>query len=507
MSQPESEPIVLPPPKRGCRTAVIGLLALGVLALVGLLIGWLVVRSTTNSRFAKAVAVADRQDPGGWRLAELEANRFQPPTGANPADRVMEVVALLPPNPFKPSGEGSASDDQEEPVLLIGDVLERLGEGPSNRRLDEKSRAALSSGLDELREALDVAHPLAETGEGRFPLQYAFNPINTLLPDIQNSRDVARLLKLDSAWHALDGDLAGALESVRATLGVARAIGDEPILISQLVRMAIGGVALESTEFVLGQGEASDDALAAVQEQFATEAAQPIILQAMKGERAMNSDLIEKLESGQLDIGSLSGPGSGPRGRGVFYNPAGRLFFRHNRALMLELMNQACEIAALPVQEQRVRWQALERQMESDRETRIKQLAGTLVYLLAPAISSAGEAEIRRVSQLNSMIVLLAAERHRITQGDWPKSVDALKPFLPGGRIPIDPYANQPILIRRVEDGFLAYSTSLDRTDDGGQIDDIRRYQDPGQDLGFRLWDVDHRGLPADAKPVEEAMP
>jgi hypothetical protein len=477
---------------------------------VGLLIGWLVIRSSTNSRYAQAVAEADRQDPDGWRLADLEVNRFQPPDGENPADRVMEAHSLLPPKPWQASQQSqdpSVDSDQEGTDLLLGDVLERLGEHPANQRLDEESLSVLSKGLDELREALDVARTLSDTGEGRFPLQYAFNPIDTRLPDIQNSREVARLLKLDTARRAFEGDFAGALESCRATLGVARAIGDEPMLISQLVRTAIGGVSLDSTSLVLGQGVAPGDVVAALQEQFATEAAQPLILYGLRGERAMHSDMIGKLESGQLDISSLSGAGAGPSGGIRPSNPLGRLFFRHNRALLLETLNRARHIASLPAEEQIAAWGVFNRQLDWDDKSQFQKIAGALVYLLVPALSSAGEAEIRRVAQLNAMVVLLAAERYRMNRGDWPKSVDALKPFLPGGRIPIDPYANQPILIRRVEDGFLAYSTSLDRTDDGGQIDDIRRYRDPGQDLGFRLWDVDHRGLPADAKPVEEAMP
>ena len=51
---------------------------------------------------------------------------------------------------------------------------------------------------------------------------------------------MARLLQADAAIRAHNGDLDGALDSCRAILGAGRSIGDEPFVISQLVRIAIG---------------------------------------------------------------------------------------------------------------------------------------------------------------------------------------------------------------------------------------------------------------------------
>ena len=58
-------------------------------------------------------------------------------------------------------------------------------------------------------------------------------------------------------------------------LSIGRSIGDEPFLISQLVRIAIGTVAMKSTRRVLGQGEPSDAALARLQALVLDELAQP----------------------------------------------------------------------------------------------------------------------------------------------------------------------------------------------------------------------------------------
>ena len=61
----------------------------------------------------------------------------------------------------------------------------------------------------------------------------------TPLPQTLEARVVARLLALDAAMRATDGDFDGALESCRAIFGVGRSIGDEPFLFAQRVRCAL----------------------------------------------------------------------------------------------------------------------------------------------------------------------------------------------------------------------------------------------------------------------------
>jgi hypothetical protein len=484
MSRPPFELPNVSPSRPGSRRVVIALVSLAALVAVGIVGGLWLVSKRIQSRLDAAIAEADRMDPKGWRLEELDKQRFEPKEGANPADRVMAAVALLPVGRFKPS------DNPAGPPNL-GDLLARIGELESNQHLDDEELALLSQRMPELAPALTEARPLAETGEGRFPLTYAFNPLDTLLPDIQNAREIARLMQIDTAERAYTGDLDGALESCRAALGVARAIGDEPILISQLVRTAIGGVALKSTERAIGQGVASDQAIESLQEQLLLESKQPLALYGMRGERASSYDVLSKLESGQLSVQDLSGGGAPPkRGRSL---PWTRAYFRHNRAHTLEFLNRAVDISRQPIEEQQAQWNLFK--IETERpKSQIAFMSSALVYLLVPALDAAAGANVRRVAELESMVTLLAAERYRLAKGVWPEAIDDLKPYLPEGHVPIDPYSGKPILIRTTPDGFVAYSTSFDQSDNGGTIGDVRHYLDPGNDLGYRLWDVARRG-------------
>ena len=106
---------------------------------------------------------------------------------------------------------------------------------------------------------------VADHPRGRHELQLGPAVIDTLLPATQAARCVARLLQADAAIRAHDGDVDGAIDSCRALLNTGRSIGDEPFLISQLVRIAIGRTATIAARRVLGQGEPSDASLARLQ--------------------------------------------------------------------------------------------------------------------------------------------------------------------------------------------------------------------------------------------------
>ena len=70
----------------------------------------------------------------------------------------------------------------------------------------------------------------------------------------------------DSMLCAQAKDLDGALNACKCIVHCGRAIGDEPSLISMLVRIALHRVALERVERTLAQGEATRSLLANLQQ-------------------------------------------------------------------------------------------------------------------------------------------------------------------------------------------------------------------------------------------------
>ena len=84
---------------------------------------------------------------------------------------------------------------------------------------------------------------LITEGSGSIWTEVDFNSFQTVLPYIQSSRSVSRLLSLEYQDALGRDDREQAFHSLMALIGVARSVEDEPLLISQLVHVALASIA------------------------------------------------------------------------------------------------------------------------------------------------------------------------------------------------------------------------------------------------------------------------
>jgi hypothetical protein len=451
---------------------------------------------TVDDRLSAAIADADRDDPS-WRLDDLMAAREPVPDEENSAFVAAEVVALLPERwpASAPSPAPGAPNPPETPLMA---AIEEVSKTPDNVRLDDVTADTLRAELEAQADAVRVALALEAYRRGRHEVELGPTLIDTPLDETQSARTPARLLAADAAIRAQDGALDGALDSCRALLADGRSIGDEPFLISQLVRVAIGGVAMNTTRRVLAQGEPSDAALARLQALILDELAQPLLLRGLRGERATMDEMIRRIGAGEIPISAISGGGPpfDPDGPRTPISPWAKLMFDNQRAVALEWLNEAVAIARRPAHEWRVGFDALEAEVLRVRRLWYGPYTATLPLLLTPAVSAAATAHYRYRADLGSTALLLAAERHRLRTGDWPDSVGAIeRDILPSP--PLDPFTGEPYRLDRRDGRLLIHSVGPDREDDHGDYD-VRTYLKGGpDDIGAVAWDVPLRGRPA----------
>jgi hypothetical protein len=461
---------------------------LGVAILVALCLagGYVYLLNSGHRELQRAIAEADRLDPH-WRMDELEAKRAVIPDAENGMVQVAAAKRKLPQSwPRWPVPKGTTDEAYAQTVRNALD--ESFSELPPPALLNEHQVNALRVELERAKLALLEARKLADLPNGRYPIVWSRDFSGTLLPHVDDVRRVAGLLQYDARLRAHDQDIEGALTSCRATLNAARAIGDEQSVISQLVRIACRTLAVRELERTLAQGQATETVLARLQGAFAEEAEEPLLLFALRGERAGSDGMMEAIQMGELKPSHLqsfiSGPSPDQAWEFNIYLLTRTL--QGQRADLLNYMNRVVELAKLPPEQQEEAFQQQELILPKERSP--------LVRLLAPAGGRLAFACNRTQAELRCAAVALAVERYRLEHRRWPDALDALVPqYL--AQVPRDPFDGKPLRYRRLDQGVVVYSVGKDREDNGGNIN-TKRPLEKGTDLGFRLWDVAHRRQP-----------
>jgi hypothetical protein len=496
MSDPFASPEPSPIRPRRRRWPYIVLLSLPVLVGIGLCI-YLSVAGERELR--AALAETERLDPR-WRLEDVEADRAVIPDAENSGGPAMAAKHLLPQKwPFwdySPTAQDPPDSEQKR-----RDLEEGFRDLEPQRQLNEEQATALRREMSRAAAALAEARKLVDLTEGRYPIAYSPDFISTLIPHTQDARLIANLLAYDAVLRAQAGDADGALSSCRGVLNAGRSVGDEPFLISQLVRIACRAIAVDRAQRVLAQGESSEEALRQLQQLLEKEELEPLLLIAARGERAGQDRLMEAIQAGKIklsarDLAILAGlsgdPGSGATlCESLLLRIPGSTKFQ--RSAMLRCMNRIVALAKLPPHERHAEFQ----QMEMTRGAQ-----PVLVRLLVPALGKVSDSCQRCDAQLRCALVAVAAERYRRAQGRWPDKLGALKEAGYLQAVPADPYDGQPLRWRRLGDGQVVYSIGPDGEDNGGKMD-RQNPTSPGTDIGFRLWDAaKRRQPPATFKPA-----
>jgi hypothetical protein len=421
----------------------------------------------------QALAETDRIDPG-WHFDEVDARRQVIPDAENAALRVLAAHALLP-SPW-PAPPLAAESDR------VGEVIASL---PPQVQLDGVTARELKATLAPVEPALIEARKLKSLSVGHFPVTWTADIIGSKLHS-QEPRIIANLLEYEALAQTRQGKADAALATGRGVLVAGRSFGDEPLIISLLIRQVIRAQAVRSVERALAQGTPSGAELRAAQELFEDEASQPLLLNALRGERGATQRLIElsRLSTNQRVSRAFRSGVGGVVGLLDLKSPRRA---REYQARALRTETECVEAAKLPVEEQ-VREFARLRPAEPVADD---DIAGSI------AIGNVKVAESSHRSQalLRCALVGLALERYRQETGRWPERLDDLV----AGQlkaVPPDPFDGRPLRYKRLADGVLVYSIGPGGKDDGGAMN-RKAPGMKGTNLGFRLWDADRRRQPA----------
>ena len=482
----DDEDFAPPPPRSRFRRLrkfalwVMGLV--GAIALVLFLGRWQVGR-LGDERLRAETARLDADDPG-WKIEAIFAAREKaaPPPDENAATAVLKLAEDIPEDWRK----WRNSDDANK----------WWARRPNNHLPPHDATDAARKFAADTALVRAEALKLRDKRAGSFPLTLPPDPITMMLPHLDKSRQVLSLLQYDAYLAAIDKNPNRAIRAARAALAVSRAIGDEPLLVSQLVRIAAGVLAAQTAMQVIAWGEPTEG-LAELQAELLAEAEVPYFRIGMRGERAMLDRVFRGLADGTIPVEHWFGYAEihnpGPQHYAMFKTY--RAFIPGDHAKSLEITSKYVEAAKLPHHEQLAALGAIPIPPGAPEEFRY-----ILTRLFLPACQKVAEAGLRARAELLAAATCVACERFRQKHGRWPETPAELVPaYLPA--VPLNPFDGKPISYRTFPDRIAVY---FHWADSPRKVDDLpeefRQGNPPGAAYGYRLWNPERRGLPAEEK-------
>ena len=286
---------------------------------------------------------------------------------------------------------------------------------------------------------------------------------NVLLPEYAPMKTLAKALVLRAEGAARRGDDAAALRDLVLARRIALWAGEEPTLISLLVRIAAEGIALRGAERCLVLVAKSPARIARYAAWLADAPPLPDFGDALKGETflgvatARNLDLIGGVSAfgnlqGGEDATLLEVDPAKLRRSGVPDDVRTRGFLARHLQFWDEAYRTTDRFQAPP--------EAIGRRLDvmSARIEGEKGLSYVLLRILVPVFGQAGEAVVALKARRAVDAAFAEALGVHARTGVWPASVSGSDPFTGG-----------PLRVRAGK-GFRVWSVGRDRKDDGGLL-------------------------------------
>lgn len=275
-------------------------------------------------------------------------------------------------------------------------------------------------------------HEIVE-GTGPIWTEVQFDSYRTELHDAQTTRSAARLLSLEFEDALRRDDHDQAFHSLMALIGVSRAMQQEPVLITQLVRIAVGNIACNHLKTAIELDALDEKQLVALMNELkALDDFAGMYKLAIAGERAMAQPMFDDLSQFSDDVGNVPS--------GINQRPVDAL-------ASLDVMAQGETLpdddltaflrGAVAIDEE------FSRQMEQ--ANWLKKLDTVLTALTVPALGAAGKAFVRSAMEIRIAKVAIGVRLYEKRNGSLPESLEQLTVENIGVDLnPIDPVGGKP---------------------------------------------------------------
>ena len=293
-----------------------------------------------------------------------------------------------------------------------------------------------------------------------FDRDYGRISISMPLPELQPLRRGGRLLALDAICSAADGNYRQSIADINAMFLMAEHIGGDPLLISELVAIAVDRMAIESLQVIIANFHVPAGELAALR--LSDNVSFHVLVQ--RGLRAGRGHEARHLRRHRIGTNAV---------------------LRHNRRRPPTLVPRPAHFVRLPRLPARHRpggpspiygrdgpgganalLASRGPPAQLDQEVRANP-GGTLTATLLPSVGMAMEAAAKADARRDVARLGVAIYACRARNGRFPAKLDDLAPeFI--AATPPDPFGGKPMRLRRSDRDLTVYSIGPDLVDNGG---------------------------------------
>ncbi len=375
-----------------------------------------------------------------------------------------------------------------------GEDLPWVIDSPLGVRRSAEMQAVVDSYLSDREAGMALVRDSARLPKSRYPLDLSDGPLTAVMNHLNGVRDAPCLFALSAGRHAAGGDADAVMADLATANHVGRSLGDEPFVMSGLVRWAVHSVWIDGLEQSLALCELPPAQLRRLRETLAAEEVAFDWHAATVVERVSGIWMArEPNDWGPPDWRELRMPELLLRS----FSPSSRW---RDGLFLLEWMERWVEAAGRPPRERLREAERLKAECEQAMAGRRSS------YPVSDATAGLAplhlKESVRHAAILRAARTALAVEEWRVQHGDWPDSLAQLVPeYLDA--VPQDPFSDGEIVYRRTADGARVYSVGENAMDDEGithaevTAESKDAWDEKAWDLSFRLLDPQRRGAPA----------
>ncbi|MHC4891630.1 MAG: hypothetical protein ACYTEO_19435, partial [Planctomycetota bacterium] len=301
-----------------------------------------------------------------------------------------------------------------------------------------------------------------------------FSPDGTLmailLPDLAKFRQLCFAITWRAKLTAAEGNNDKAMKDIVTSYRFGLHVSDSPVLIEQLLGLAIRTIGLDTTFKILDRTEMGPTSIKSLQRQIEHLSTDESYIPHMRFDKFNMLDIIQRTFT---DDG---------KGDGQMITSAETLsMISDSTTLTQEEIQSIPELRRRQTTEtveklyeyfdfvvQKIPWQWKAEQVNPEKEIEKIMEENPWIKIFCPAFVRVAQIFSQRKAQADALITTLALFRYKADKGQLPEKLDELVSSGYLKAVPIDPFSGRPLIYKRLGDDFMLCSFSLDCDDDSG---------------------------------------